>query len=494
MHTRAAIVLALSLPLAPAAAQVDPIALQSRPLTIDSGFLAHGGKARGVIFRRDVVIPGAAWLRLFFDRSHLPAGSELRLTAARDGAVQRHDARSLAEYGMSSACFNGERVTVELIAAAGTRTHRLRVARAEFVMPQARGESICGNTDDRRLSKDPRIGRAVSGAGACSWWLIDEFTILTAGHCVASAGSTVIVGFNIPLSTSNGTYVQPPPDDQYALDMTTMRSSNGFGKDWAVVAARRNSNHGMYPGQRQGSWFKLGPVPGSPSGVYIRITGNGRVSAPVSPTWNAVQKTHVGPCVRTASHLQYRTDTTGGNSGSPIIHEQTGAAIGIHTHGGCNTSGGQNSGTRIDLRALQAAIQLVRGSRVAGSLRVFGQACGSSNPGLELSGVPDLGGTVELRLVRLPAQQVGALLIGISDQTYQGVVLPLDLGKLGFGGCTLYTSIEQSLAQGSGSGSVLRRFSIPQTGALIGRSLFMQYAVEDGGVKLSNAGQVLFGG
>lgn len=44
--------------------------------------------------------------------------------------------------------------------------------------------------------------------------------------------------------------------------------------------------------------------------------------------------------------MRYQTDTEGGNSGSPVIDEATGNAVGVHTHGGCSTSGGgNNSGT-----------------------------------------------------------------------------------------------------------------------------------------------------
>ena len=41
------------------------------------------------------------------------------------------------------------------------------------------------------------------------------------------------------------------------------------------------------------------------------------------------------------------TLSQGGNSGSPIFHEETGLAIGIHTHGGCSAKGGANTGTKI---------------------------------------------------------------------------------------------------------------------------------------------------
>lgn len=46
-------------------------------------------------------------------------------------------------------------------------------------------------------------------------------------------------------------------------------------------------------------------------------------------------------------------DTLGGNSGSGIIHSTSGRLVGVHTNGGCNPTGGSNSGVAI------AAIQAV---------------------------------------------------------------------------------------------------------------------------------------
>jgi V8-like Glu-specific endopeptidase len=41
-------------------------------------------------------------------------------------------------------------------------------------------------------------------------------------------------------------------------------------------------------------------------------------------------------------------DTLGGNSGSGILHEETGALVGVHTNGGCNATGtGSNRGVRV---------------------------------------------------------------------------------------------------------------------------------------------------
>lgn len=46
----------------------------------------------------------------------------------------------------------------------------------------------------------------------------------------------------------------------------------------------------------------------------------------------------------------------GGNSGSPVVHEETGLAIGVHTHGGCSATGGSNQGTRIDKPEFKAHV------------------------------------------------------------------------------------------------------------------------------------------
>ncbi|TQV77584.1 hypothetical protein FLL45_04535 [Aliikangiella marina] len=54
--------------------------------------------------------------------------------------------------------------------------------------------------------------------------------------------------------------------------------------------------------------------------------------------------------------MRYTADTTGGNSGSPIIDEATGEAVGIHSHGGCSSSGGNNNGTSFFNTALWNAI------------------------------------------------------------------------------------------------------------------------------------------
>jgi V8-like Glu-specific endopeptidase len=334
------------------AAQKTEAVYETRIGELDSGHVGNDTAAATVVFRHAVRYDQATWLRLDLDGTNLPKGSRLHLTALYDGAVQRFDGLSLAAYGGRSAYFNGNEVLVELVASPGSTGNRVRVARVEVGAPPAGGpESLCG-ADDRVLSSDPRQGRQYPTG--CTSWLISESVVLTAGHCTASAAQQV--HFNVPLSTSSGSLQFPPPEDQYPYDTSTLqRLDAGVGADWAVVRTVRNSNTGLYPGERQGSWYSLGAVPGSTAGQVIRITGYGTTSSPVSPTWNQVQKTHADALTLIAStYLRYIPDTTGGNSGSPVLHENTGLAIGIHTHAGC-TSGG-NQGTRIDRADLQQAI------------------------------------------------------------------------------------------------------------------------------------------
>ena len=471
----------------PLCAQALKLDIHSRPGRLDSSYLNNPGGSEKILFKGRVHVATASWLRLYFETSNLPAGSRLRLTSKADAAVQYLDGASLSDYGFSSAYFNGDTVEVELIGGGRTRGNRVRIERIEWEVRDPKGPlSICGATDDRKPFKDARIGRGVANASLCTWWTINEFTILTAGHC-ASLRSNPLIGFNIPFSGSGGQVAHPPPDDQYPLDVASLRRlASGVGNDWAVVAALRNSNHGLYPGQKQGSWFKLGQVPAQTSGVNIRITGNGRVSAPISPTWNAITKTHVGPRIATnrANTLAYRTDTTGGNSGSPIIHEATGEAIGIHTHGGCSASGGQNYGTRIDRADLQAAIKSITSSKVAGSWNIFGKGCAGSQgtPKLMVSGIPDIGGKLRIDFQGFRSGQAGALLLGASKTAWAGLKLPLDLGRFGATGCTLFASGDDSILTGTGTGAGGIGFTLPNSNSLVGKRAYVQFTAIDPGV------------
>jgi hypothetical protein len=188
----------------------------------------------------------------------------------------------------------------------------------------------------------------------CTSWMINDCgkCFLSAGHCGAGAGSSV--QFNVPFSTAGGSLVFPPPEDQYAYDAASRQFLNSTD-DWQYFGVFPNSTTGLTPYEAMGAAFDL-VTPPNPAGQTIRITGHGTDSTPNS-TYNQIQQTHAGPFVSVGTNLNYQTDTTGGNSGSPVIWDEMDVAIGIHTNGGCSTSGsGSNNGTPITAPSLQNAL------------------------------------------------------------------------------------------------------------------------------------------
>ncbi len=332
---------------------VDPMPSHDVVFKLDSGSHFHIGNDRKIVWAETISFEGAHWLRLRF--SHLvlagnPLGgpsSTLRITSLQDGASQLLNDKSARQWRNTSAYFNGDTVKLELIACPNGRMNLVRLAAVTVGEANGGGpnSSICDSNDDRILSADPRVARTIPGG--CTTWLFNDRNncLLTAGHCAAS---TDVASFNVPLSTGNGNYQFPGPEDQYAVDFSSMQLVNGgVGNDWCYYGCFPNSNTGLTPFQAQGDSFELANPDAVQAGDMIRITGHGTTSFPVDPSWNGAQKTQLGPySLFTNMQLGYRTDTTGGNSGSPIVFEGTGNAIGIHTHGGCGSSGnGFNQGT-----------------------------------------------------------------------------------------------------------------------------------------------------
>jgi len=337
-------------------------------IDVESGLIGNATAARGVIFSQVVGVRGAGWIRLKFDVARLgaaPIGGEptvLRLTSLLDGARQHLRAAHLEQWSDTSAYFNGNAVLVEVLADPGSRPSRIGATTA-WVGPPDKPlveMTICGASDDRVLSNDSRIGRVFPNG--CTAWLIDDdaHCFLSAGHCTGGLSG---VEFNVPLSDSNGMHQHPGPEDQYANDFKSRQFTNGgIGNDWAYFGCFRNTETGLTAFQAQGDAFSLASATPPADGRRVRVTGYGSTSSPIPPEWNGAQKTHAGLYTgHPGTRLEYRTDTSGGNSGSPVIDDETGLAIGIHTHAGCTVDGGSNRGTAIDHPDLQAALASPRG-------------------------------------------------------------------------------------------------------------------------------------
>jgi hypothetical protein len=296
------------------------------------------GAAYYTAYRATVRVPDAPWLRLTFSEAELGSGSYLTVTSVQDGAQQRLDAAGIAEWYNTSAYFNGDAVEVALHVAPGDDAVFVRMR--EVIVGELGGpESQCGPTDDRIASNDPKAGRILSVG--CTGWLIHDDKVVSAGHCLQSGAATL--QFNVPLSTPGGGLQHPGPEDQYSVDSSSRVFVNGgIGNDWGVFRVFDNTQTGQQPSAAQGDHFFVRQDLTPPT---IRITGYGVDGG----TANQTQQTHFGPNAGSSgTTMRYQTDTTGGNSGSPVIDEATGDAVGVHTHGGCSTSGsGSNSGTSL---------------------------------------------------------------------------------------------------------------------------------------------------
>jgi V8-like Glu-specific endopeptidase len=351
---------------------VEPPPSRDETVTLDSGWVRGTGEpGLRVVWSGTIFVEGAAWLRLWFDEIALAGDAArddatvVRLTSLEDGAVQLLNAESARRWNRSSAYFNGDAVFVEILADSsndpGWGPSRVAVSRVTAGEIPVGSRSICGAADDRTLSEDPKSARFMPVG--CTSWLINDANrqFLTAGHCGVSESG--VCQFNVPLSNANGSVRNPPPEDQYPVEPASIQGVNGgVGNDWAYFGCWPNSTTNLAAFERQGSTFTLAASVPGPAGDVIRITGYGTTSSPVPATWNQVQKTHTGSYVQlSGSALRYNPDTTGGNSGSAVLNETTGLAIGIHTHGGCSSGGGSNQGSSLDNAGLRAALANPRG-------------------------------------------------------------------------------------------------------------------------------------
>lgn len=369
--------------LAPLAAQQAPLLGHWQDVPLRSGIHANPTPVAGVVWRDFVLLQdGSPWVRLYFGDANLEGDSQLRIVSLRDGDVQLLDRKSLEQWANSTAYFNGDALMIELVAGPNTQKNFVEVSKvfagdlaAEVPPP----ESICGTTDNRVPSSDPRAGR-ILGVG-CSGWIISTATSnpnerlhLSAGHCFATGQ---VLQFNVPASSTSCALVMPSASFQFSIDSASGSLSNngGIGNDWWVFKCFPNSNTGLTTFQAMGQAFSLAttlPAPGATLvnwgyGVDGTPANNGANSGScgcASPNGarNQTQQTHTGPfSSATGTSVFHQIDTCGGNSGSVVALNSTGVAIAIHTNAGCSSTGGNNSGTSVLNTGLQAAITALAG-------------------------------------------------------------------------------------------------------------------------------------
>jgi V8-like Glu-specific endopeptidase len=322
------------------------------PYVLESGvYNGHGIMSGSAVkvFSGMVQLHNVPWLQLHFSNANLGNESFVLIKSSTYDIPQRLDAISIEQWRYFSAFFNGSEVEIELYV--GAMDNNIFINVGEVVVGEWASsspyETICGPTDDRIASDDPATARLMNVG--CTAWIIPNGKIVSAGHCCGSSAN--YIEFNVPLSLPNGTVQHPGPEDQYSVDVASKIYVNGgVGNDWGVFEVFPNSITGIMPKAAQNAYFTLVQDLGPDS---IRITGYGVDDG----TANQTQQTHVGPnWGSSGTTMKYRTDTKGGNSGSPVIDALTGFSTGVHTHGGCNSSGGNNNGTSFLHSAFWAAV------------------------------------------------------------------------------------------------------------------------------------------
>ncbi len=334
-------------------------------------------------------IPNGVAVRVMLGRQTLGENTVLFIQSQEPEVYQRMSQSDLEAYGYKSAFFPPGTLTIATIRHGGdasplveieslrvyteSMTGAVPVAPAESIeglramnvatverVPTP--ESICG-PDDRVTTNDPFVGRLMPIG--CTGWLIQDGVALTAGHCYPGE-QMEIIEFGVPRSTPDGRTRPAHPDDQYPVELVTVKKQNaGIGNDWAVFRILPNSNTGELPGEVQGGHYRLSQ---EARPEHIAVTGYGiDDEAPGAHggrnEFNQTLQTDDGdeqdPVTYHANggdgaYFRYRVDTMAANSGSPVIMGE-GIAVGIHTHGGCEAGG--NHGTAADNDDLRNAIR-----------------------------------------------------------------------------------------------------------------------------------------
>ena len=309
-----------------------------RPFHVDSGPQANSGAIHATAFLEVITVPDTSWMRLYFGEVVLKAGSRIRVTSLLDGEVQELDARTLAMWGNSTAYFNGDAVTVELIAGPRTAGNRLTIDQLgvpSVVQAESGGDGECGicdGTDDRVPSTELWTGRLLPPGCTASIYN-QSSSLVSAGHCMTS---NMVVQFNVPDSLENCNTVNPPIADQFPI--TGFQSdSNGPGDDWAVLESGVN-NLGERAFDRYGEFRPISTVIAS-IGQPVAVTGYGvDLICSVSQTQQSADGTI---CHLYTDRYFYEVDLRAGNSGSALMRNDE--IIGIVTHCPCC-----NTATRID--------------------------------------------------------------------------------------------------------------------------------------------------
>lgn len=329
------------------------------------------GKGEVLLHEETLVVPGARAVRICLDGASLGKDAVIAMSDP-NGAWQCISAQDLVSWNGWSAVFNSDCVLLQVFGdrndpeTAVGRPHAVGVTHNE-------AHRICGS-DDRELTSDNRVGRmwlfdsSGQNLGVCTAWRSAWEHALSAGHCISGGlAASGIVEFNVPLSRPDGTPVFSHPSNQYPINMSSLEYQDlGTGADWCVFRLHANSMTGLTPYRAYGAGYRLSrQFP--QRGAMLRITGFGKDMGSSAFACQSAVGDYKDANFDGASDidLEYFVDTAGGNSGSPIVWEARGVAVGIHTTGRCLIDwflDEGNAGTSFEVDALESALRRSFGS------------------------------------------------------------------------------------------------------------------------------------
>jgi V8-like Glu-specific endopeptidase len=187
-----------------------------------------------------------------------------------------------------------------------------------------------------------RVGHLERG---CSGTLISDDLFLSAGHC------TYVVGDMVRFDYQNDAAGNPRVPVRFRVSQVVEQQDVA---DWDYAIVRLEGTPG-----REFGHASIAPVD-PPANSTVAIIGHP----------NSIPKiVDAGPITSgsglSSNFLRHRVDTDPGSSGSGILTPD-GQLIGIHTDGGCTTTGGENKGMRLSrLIPHSATLQVLSRSRVA---------------------------------------------------------------------------------------------------------------------------------
>jgi hypothetical protein len=197
----------------------------------------------------------------------------------------------------------------------------------------------------------------VSGQGWCSGTLIDDDLFLTAGHCLDSDDS----GIWLLPREKDGMPLQPAQlAREFVVELRHELSAAPHENSAEVVRLEEHRLNGV-----DYAILRLSDHPGLRNGVARLSPNDARPGSKIAILQHPValpMKVGAGPVTRVeGSTIAYDAiDTLGGSSGAGILDVATGKLVGIHTNGGCTSSGGgENSG--VTIAALTAASPMLQG-------------------------------------------------------------------------------------------------------------------------------------